>query len=109
MTSLPDITLIGSGCASLSLAKEVGAQNLANCHIQTDKSYRDRADHIWGFWHMPWLDDAVMQSDHSWSKWQIITDNLAIIHHSNAHPYHKISAQKWLSHCFDKAGALSKQ
>ena len=67
------VTIIGSGCAGLSLAKEIGAQKLGEINLLTDKSCHDRAPHMWGFWQMPWLDDAASQSDHHWQNWQIIT------------------------------------
>lgn len=103
--SAPDpVTIIGSGCAGLSLAKEIGAQKLSPIHLLTDKSCHDRAPHIWGFWQMPWLADAAGHSDHHWQKWQIITDKATITHDSTTHPYHQISSDKWLSHCLAQSG-----
>jgi len=105
MTATPEITLIGSGCASLSLAKELARHNVARAKIVTDKSYQDRPDHIWGFWQMPWLDDAVSQATHSWKQWHIITDNMTVSHKSDEHPYCSLHAGKWLGYCADISGA----
>ena len=105
MTVTPEITLIGSGCASLSLAKECARHNVASAKIVTDKSYLDRPDHIWGFWQMPWLNDAVSQATHSWAQWHIITDNMTVSHRSDEHPYCSLNAGKWLGYCADISGA----
>ena len=93
-----EITCVGAGCASLSLAKEVAKQNITS-KILTDKRATDRPEHMWGFWQMPWLDDAASQSHHHWQKWQIITSNLTILHESHDHPYHALSSKKWLGYC----------
>ena len=98
------VTIIGSGCAGLSLAKEIGAQKLGAVDLVTDRSCHERAPHMWGFWQMPWLEDAASRSDHQWQNWQIITDDTTITHHSPAHPYHQISSDKWLSYCLAQSG-----
>lgn len=98
------VTIIGSGCAGLSLAKEIGAQKLGAVNLVTDRSCHERAPHMWGFWQMPWLEDAAGRSDHQWQNWQIITDDTTITHHSIAHPYHQISSDKWLSYCLAQSG-----
>lgn len=96
--ALTEITCIGAGCASLSLAKELAKQNIKS-KILTDKLSTDRPDHMWGFWQMPWLDDAASQSHHHWKKWQIVTSDLTILHESHDHPYHALSSKKWLGYC----------
>ena len=93
-----EIICIGAGCASLSLAKELAKQQI-KCQILTDKPSCERQEHMWGFWQMPWLDDAALQSHHHWQKWQIITSNIAILHESHEHPYHALSSTNWLDHC----------
>ena len=98
------VTIIGSGCAGLSLAKEIGRHKLGEINLLTDISSRERRPHMWGFWQMPWLDDAASRSDHHWQNWQFITDDETITHHSSAHPYHQIASDKWLSYCLAQSG-----
>ena len=101
------IDIIGAGCAGLSLAHY--ASQLTDCQITliSDQSHHDRSDHIWGFWQTSWLYDAASQASASWQKWQIITDEKTITHHSNQHRYHAIQASKWLNHCADKAAIIT--
>ena len=105
MTNHHPLSLIGSGCASLSLAKAIRAENLGTCKLLTDSSYLTRPNHIWGFWSMPWLKDASEIAPHTWHKWQIITSSVAIIHESHIHPYQAISSYDWLHHCATQSGA----
>lgn len=102
MSVLP--TLIGAGCASLSLARYASQHNLSPFEVYSDRPFEDRDDHSWGFWGMPWCDQAASCADHSWQKWQIISENETILHHSHAHPYYMISARKWLSDCAGRSG-----
>lgn len=99
------LSVIGSGCASLSLAKEVALHKLATPCLYTDKSFQDRPNHIWGFWEMPWLSDAKDKAHHKWTNWQIITDQMTVHHRSDKHPYHALQAQTWLSYCHQASGA----
>lgn len=107
------ITIIGSGCAGLSLAGALGHYRQENeavgpVHLQTDISYQDRPAHIWGFWQMPWLLDATTIATHHWTKWRICDDRLSILHESQSHPYHMLSSQDWLSHCFATSKAVEQ-
>lgn len=91
--------LIGAGCASLSLARYASDAVPGVIDIHSDRAYQDRPDHSWGFWEMPWCQEAASCAGHSWHHWQIITDSEVITHHSHAHPYHSLSSKKWLSEC----------
>ncbi len=102
--SLPRLTIIGSGCAGLSLARAIGQDKKAEIALITDKPATDRSEHIWGFWHMPWLDDAAGQATHKWHKWRFMSDDISVIHHSDEHPYHMLSSTQWLSYCTAQSG-----
>ena len=56
-----DVTLLGAGCASLSLASR--ANELEDYDFTViDPETHLAQDHIWGFWQMPWLSAAVLIS-----------------------------------------------
>ena len=99
ITDSPSLTIIGAGCAGLSLAKAIGADKLASPTLYTDKPATERPAHIWGFWHMPWLNEAADLASARYENWHIITEDMTIAHHSKNHPYHMLSSKKWLAHC----------
>lgn len=99
MSAQKTLTILGAGCASLSLARHKTRLPFDDIHIITDQDPCDRADHIWGFWQMPWLDEASDLSRKSWQKWKIITKEHSILHEAHHHPYHAISARSWLQSC----------
>ena len=94
-------TIIGAGCAGLSLARYSAEANLTP-HIITDKAIESRADHLWGFWATSWLAEAAISAKAKWHKWQICDDTHSITHHSDSHPYHGLMASDWLSSCAEK-------
>ena len=98
------VTIIGAGCAGLSLAN-YSAQAGLTPHILTDKEPHSRPDHIWGFWDMAWLSEASQTAKATWHKWQICDHHHRITHQSHTHPYHAVMASQWLSHCSDKLHA----
>lgn len=104
MTANSPLTIIGSGCAGLSLAKALGEKALGDITLVTDKSYQERAPHIWAFWHMPWLDEAAALSSHHWQKWRICNEAISIIHEAADHPYHMLASDRWLAHCHQQSG-----
>lgn len=103
--SAQPVTIIGAGCAGLSLARAIGQETDAAMTLLTDRPAEERADHIWGFWYMPWLDEAAEQASHKWHKWRFACDDISIIHESDNAPYHMLSSRRWLSHCLDQSGA----
>ena len=48
--SAQPVTIIGAGCAGLSLARAIGQETDAAMTLLTDRPAEERADHIWGFW-----------------------------------------------------------
>ena len=103
-----DTIIIGAGCAGLSLAR-YSADKDHPLVIITDKSPAERADHIWGFWQMPWLKDAATLAKTTWHKWQICDHNYIITHHSQTHPYQGLMASEWLSDCFHRLESAGGQ
>ena len=104
MTQSQIVTIIGTGCAGLSLAKAIGQDKLAGLQLSTDKPADQRPAHIWGFWQMPWLSEAAELATASYSQWHIITEEMTIAHHSKDHPYQMLSSKTWLAHCLTIAG-----
>ena len=97
-----DVTLLGAGCASLSLASR--ANELEDYDFTViDPETHLAQDHIWGFWQMPWLSAAVLISRKKWYNWKIITTDKAVLHTTEAFPYSAINRNDWISDCFEKA------
>ncbi|MGC6412629.1 MAG: lycopene cyclase family protein [Candidatus Puniceispirillaceae bacterium] len=98
--------ILGAGCAGLSLAAKLADRpRQAACapeKIALIGPADRRPTHGWGFWQMPWLDDAAGLARKKWTKWQFINADQCITHHSTAHPYHLLDSHKWLAHCTDK-------
>ena len=81
----------------MSLAAALKRQGHANISLYGPQD--TRADHIWGFWRMPFLDEAAALSTSSWQRWQIRDETQTITHHSTSHPYHALSSRRWLDTC----------
>ena len=80
------VDCLGAGCATLSLAAR--ASEFANHHFTIiDPETHKADDHIWGFWAMPWLNNATDGARKQWFKWRIISPNHMIERSSNDHPY----------------------
>ena len=99
------VTLLGSGCASLSLASQAKEFPNHNFEVVESISYPDPLDHIWGFWHMPWLREPFNISRERWYKWNIITINKNIMLETNRYPYCAIHRYKWINYCKEKSKA----
>ena len=98
------ISVIGAGCAGLSLAAR--AADLPGHQISLIAPKQDDADdHIWGFWAMPWVQPATVAARKQWTKWRIISHDEDVLHHANQHPYCAIHRHHWLQDCRDKAKA----
>ena len=99
-TAKKKIAIIGDGCAGWSLAARV--DRLSADHIELFKKKDNHFSHSWGFWQMPWLSDAVSQSRKKWNKWQIITSDGSVEHHSVNHPYCSLKSDVWIESCKQK-------
>ena len=98
------VSVIGAGCAGLSLAAR--AVDLPGHQLSLIAPKRDDAhDHIWGFWAMEWLQTATSAARKQWASWQIISDDQNVLHHSTRHPYCAIHRHRWLKDCKAKAKA----
>ena len=98
------VECLGAGCANLSLAAR--ASEFANHHFTIIDPETHRADdHIWGFWAMPWLQDACDGARKQWFKWRIISPDRMIERSSQDHPYSAIHRYEWLEKCREKAVA----
>lgn len=101
--SMP-VSVIGAGCAGLSLAAR--AAELPNHSISLIAPHGETpADHIWGFWAMPWLHAATSAARTQWTQWRIISADHNILHQSDTHPYCAIHRHRWLQECEKKARA----
>ena len=98
------VKVIGAGCAGLSLAAR--AADLPGHKLSLLSPKQDDADdHIWGFWAMEWLQPATSAARKRWDKWQIISNDQQVLHHSAQHPYCAIHRHRWLQDCHEKAEA----
>ena len=96
------VDCLGAGCAGLSLAAR--ASEFANHHFTIiDPETHKADDHIWGFWAMPWLNNATDSARKQWFKWRIISPNHMIERSSKDHPYSAIHRYDWLEKCRKKA------
>lgn len=92
------ISLLGSGCASLSLAAR---SNEFDAHQFTIIEPKNRLenDHTWGFWAMPRLSHVANKTRKSWHNWRIIDTEQTVELSSQQHPYCAIGRHEWLDHC----------
>ncbi len=98
------VSVIGAGCAGLSLAAR--AADLPGHKLSLIAPKQDDSDdHVWGFWAMDWLQPATLAARKQWTTWQIISNDQHIVHHSARHPYCAIYRHQWLQDCQDKAEA----
>ncbi len=99
MKSMP-VTIIGAGCAGLSLAAELAKSESRAVKVLGKPSPAETSPHIWGFWQMDWLEEPARQSHFSWSKWEFIApDSPVVRHESTTHPYHALLSTVWLGTC----------
>ena len=102
------VSLIGAGCAGLSLAAR--AVELPNHQISLVTPSDNRAkDHVWGFWSMPWLQDATSEARKKWLNWRIISNQKNVLHRTKNHPYCAIHRHHWLEKCRKQATANGVQ
>jgi len=94
------IAIIGGGCAGWSLAAQ--ANKLSAKTISFFIKDETRASHSWGFWQMPWLDNAASHSRKKWHSWEIITETDYVIHQSENHPYCSLKSDEWINWCKQK-------
>ena len=95
-----DIAIVGGGCAGWSLAAR--AEELSARSITLYLKRESRPSQSWGFWQMPWLSDALSNKRSSWNKWQIITEDGIVIHHSVNHAYCTLKSDDWFNWCKNK-------
>ncbi len=91
------ITLLGSGCASLSLAAR-SQEFDAHQFIVVDPKNRLEDDHTWGFWALPRLSHVATKSRKSWNNWRVIGADQMVELSSQQHPYCAIGRHTWLKH-----------
>ncbi len=100
-TSMP-VTLLGGGCASLSLAAR--ADEFSGHHFTViDPETHQPADHIWGFWDMPWLGRTHDIIRKRWFKWNIISHDISVTAASQSHPYCALNRHSWIDKCRQQA------
>ena len=97
------IAVLGSGCAALSLAANINLLSDNQLHVIAPEVHKSDQDHIWGFWEMDWLQDAVPLARKTWHKWAVRNTDTEVIMHADAYPYHAITRRTWLEHCNARA------
>ena len=100
----PPVTIIGAGCAGLSLAAALPQYTTRPVIVHGQPSLAEKQPHIWGFWEMDWLSDAAMLSRTSWPVWEFSAPGHPVIRHmTDTNPYHALVSSDWLSACRKKA------
>jgi len=98
------VSVIGAGCAGLSLAAR--ATDLPHHRLSIiDQETILPDDHIWGFWSMPWLQTASHAARARWPRWRIVSADQTVVHHSERHPYCALHRHAWLQRCRSQAQA----
>ncbi|NCF49009.1 MAG: lycopene cyclase [Bacteroidetes bacterium] len=116
---LQQVTILGDGCAALSLAARADEFPGHHFTIVSPKDAPPPQDHIWGFWGLA-NGTGALPSNHnknivaaagmaraSWPKWSIITEDDAVVMASSARPYHALQRSVWINHCRAEANAAS--
>ena len=101
---LADLSIIGAGCAGLSLARQLvrteKISGIKAClHGPVSPAATNR--HSWGFWATQGLTEQAKLARQSWQKWQIITTEQKVTQTADAHPYCRLDSRDWLTHCLD--------
>ena len=101
---LADLSIIGAGCAGLSLARQLvrteKTSGIKAClHGPVSPAATNR--HSWGFWATQGLKEQAKLARQSWQKWQIITAEQKVTQTADAHPYCRLDSREWLTHCLD--------
>ena len=97
------VHIIGDGCAALSLAARADELPLHQLTIVHPEGARTPKDHIWGFWRVNGLDDAVKLARKDWNFWSIITSKENVLLSSDLHTYHALNRSKWEKNCLQLA------
>ena len=97
------IAVLGGGCAALSLAANTNLLSGTQLHVIAPEVHKSDQDHIWGFWEMDWLQDAVPLARKTWHKWAVRNADTEVIMHADAYPYHAVTRRSWLEHCNARA------
>ena len=98
------VTIIGAGCAGLSLAAELSKIENSKVKLLGRPSPAETTPHVWGFWRMDWLEEPTHQSRSSWSKWEFLAPDSAVVRQeSTTHSYHALLSTDWLGACRRKA------
>ena len=97
------IAVLGDGCAGLSLAAYADRLPHYKLEILTSSVATPQANHIWGFWQMGWLQDAVPLARKTWHKWSVRTAKNEVVMQADVHPYHALMRHCWLAHCRRRA------
>ena len=99
---ISEISLLGAGCATLSLGARANEFKAHNFTI-VDSGEHLPKDHVWGFWFMPWLTKTDKVIRKRWSNWQIISQEKCITHSSELHPYCALNRNEWIDSCSKQA------
>ena len=97
------IYIIGDGCAGLSLAARAGDLPDHQLTLVIPEGAPPSQEHIWGFWRLPGLDEAVSLAHQAWVTWRIVTEETSAELASVNHPYHALYRSQWEVYCRKRA------
>ena len=93
------VGVFGDGCAALSLAARARDLPGYSLTIYQPDSGGPEKDHIWGFWGTPHLDRAARLAFARWQKWQLVSQDRAVVMTAEARPYHALRRSDWIADC----------
>ncbi len=93
------VGVFGDGCAALSLAARARDLPGFSLTIYQPDSGGPEKDHIWGFWGTPHLDRAARLAFARWQKWQLVSQDRAVVMTAEARPYHALRRSDWIADC----------
>ena len=92
---LASATIVGAGCAGLSMAYSLQTRGVCPLVIVDPKD--ERPDHIWAYWDDGGEDLSLARdlTEGQWTKWEIVGDNERVCLEGNHFVYRAISSERF--------------
>lgn len=99
---IPDFAILGAGCSGLSLAVQLVRAGLGERRLTVvDRRTEFTRDRTWCFWNAcPHPFEAAVS--HSWPKWEVRTDRLAVTRSSGGLVYQHLPGDRFYQHALEE-------